>query len=206
MNVRALFLSAFLAMLPLLCTAVEEPLVYDENCWVGAEQRVPSPCGEWEIVYSGRRHKDAPTLQRVTGITLRHRDGRIFLLDESHGKSASQVVLNPWSADGKWLAVQAGPRATAGFRFYPVAGLPQALMCGGLCFEVRYNGGKTVLACEQGAWAEDGSFTFLAGLSGEYAPYRASIAEDKVEVRRIGDFRRIRPLRSTINQRQSHSR
>ena len=102
-------------------------------------------------------------------------------------------MLAPWSPDGKWLAVQAGPGRTAGFRFYPVNELPQALMCGGLSFEVRYNGGKTVLACEQGAWAEDGSFTFLAGFSGDYAPYRASIAEDKVEVQRTGEFRKLYP-------------
>ncbi len=133
-------------------------------------------------------------LQRVTSITLVHRDGRQFLLEQSHGKSTTEIVPEPWSPDGKWLAVQAWPRGTAGFRFYRVDRLPLALMNGGLSFEVRYR--DSLLFCEQGVWAEDGSFRFLAGLSGDYAPYRAYIAEDKVELQRIGEFQKIYP-RST---------
>lgn len=191
MDMRTLFLTGFLAPVPLLCTAADEPLIYDEGYRVGAELRVASPCGEWEIVYTGYRHREAPMLQRVTTITLVHRDGRQFLLAESHGKSTTEIVPEPWSPDGKWLAVQAWPRGTAGFRFYPVDSLPGALMNEGLSFEVHFRG--TQLFCMQGVWAEDGSFRFLAGLSGDYAPYRADIAENKVEVQRIGEFQKIYP-------------
>lgn len=188
---RTVFLSALLGLLPLSCPATEDVLIYDEDCWVAAELRSSSPDGEWEIVYTGRRHREAPSLQRVTTITLVHCSGQQFLLEESSGKSTTHVVLNPWSPDGKWLAVQAWPSPTAGFRFYPVAQLPQALLSGGLSFEVNHNGRP--LFCEQGAWAEDGTFTFLAGFSGDLAPYRAIVTDDEVEVKRTGDFRRVAP-------------
>lgn len=188
---RTLLLTAFLALLPLPGPAAEDVLIYDEGCWVAAELRIAAPDNEWEIVYTGRRHCKAPTLQRVATVTLVHRSGQQYLLEECHGKSTSQVVLSPWSPDGKWLAVQSGPSATAGFRFYPVEHLPQALLSGGMSIEVSHN--NTRLFCEQGAWAENGTFTFLAGLSGDYAPYRAVISADKVEVQCVGEFRKLYP-------------
>lgn len=198
-SMKALFPASFLALAPLLCPAAEEPLVYEEDSWVAAEQSVDSPGGEWKIIYTGRRHKEAPALQRITEITLRHRDGRTFLLAQSHGKSAAEVVLQPWSPDGKWLAIQAWPRATGGFRFYPVRELPQALLNGGLSFEVSEN--KTKLYCSRGAWAADGSFTFQAEFSGDVAPYRATISRDKIEVKRTGEFRGKRRITSPQPQK-----
>lgn len=184
---RTLFLTAFLAHLPLSCPATEDVLIYDEDSLVAGELRIASPDKEWEIVYTGNRHRKAPTLQRVATVALVHRSGRQYLLEEMR-KSTSQVVLSPWSPDGKWLAVQSGKRV---FHFYPVEHLPQALLSGGLCFEVSHN--NTRLFCEQGAWAENGTFTFHAGLSGDYAPYRAGISADKVEVQRVGEFRKLYP-------------
>lgn len=189
--VKTLYLSALLGLLPLSCPAAQDVLIYDEDCWVAAELRSPSPDNEWEIVYTGRRHREATALQRVTTITLVHRSGQQFLLAESDGQSTSHVVLNPWSPDGKWLAMQAWPSPTAGFRFYPVDQLPQALLSGGVSFEVNHN--NTRLFCEQGAWAEDGTFTFLAGISGDVAPYRAIISNEDVTVQRTGEFRKVTP-------------
>ena len=188
---KTLYLSALLVLLPLSCPAAQDVLIYEEDCWVAAELRISSPDNEWEIVYTGRRHREATALQRVTTITLVHRSGQQFLLAESGGKSTSHIVLNPWSPDGKWLAVQAWPRPTAGFRFYPVAQLPQALLSGGVSFEVNLN--NTRLFCEQGAWAQDGTFTFLAGISGNLAPYRAIVSDDEVEIKRTGEFRKVAP-------------
>lgn len=189
-SVKALFLTVFLATAAAICPAAEEPLIYDENCWVTAELSVPSPNGEWAVVYSGIRHKEAAALQRVREITLRHRDGRQYALETDANRGIDNIVLQPWSPDGMWLALQPGRHA--GFLFYPVDKLPLALLNGGICLErVKHRG--TPLFCEKGSWAADGSFSFQAGLSGDTAPYSARISEETVQVKRTGEFKKTTP-------------
>ena len=162
-----------------MATEAKEHLIYDENCFVKAELRCPSPTGEWELVYRGLRHLEKKAISVVKEILLVSPNGCSICLKDAQTPSIYRrnLITEPWSPDGKWLVY---PVSKWAYHFCPVSKLNDLNV---IPLEVK-EGHNYVL--EGGHWHTDGTFTFHAGFSGWSAPYHATISEDGVSYRQTG--------------------
>lgn len=176
-----------------LAPAAEAQLIYEENSIVDAELSCPSPDGEWELVYRGSRHMEQDAISVVNEIVLINRNGQEIILKDDTNTGAiyrRNIIFQPWSADGKWLAY---PVSKWTYYLCPTAALNKEINFDKVIpLQIKE---KSNYALEGGQWETDGTFTFLAGVSGWLAPYRATITRNGVQCRQTGQLIKVYPKR-----------
>lgn len=171
----------------------QEPLIYDESTIVEAELRCPSPDGKWELVYKGRRHTAVTELTVADEIMLVSCEGHeipltgLFVSNQTIYKR--HIIKQPWSPDGKWLAI---PNGNTGYKFCRTSSLNTTSFNSDMLLSIiiKDNDGRPVYRVQDGHWDETGTFLFYAGLSGWLAPYRAELTDDSVSYKQIGKMER----------------
>lgn len=171
----------------------QEPRIYDESTIVEAELRCPSPDGKWELVYKGRRHTAVTELTVADEIMLVSCEGHelpltgLFLPGLTLHKR--HIIKQPWSPDGKWLAL---PNGNAGYKFCRTSALNTTSFNSDMLLSIiiKDNYGRSVYRVQDGHWDENGTFLFYAGLAGWLAPYRAELTDDSVSYKQIGKMER----------------
>lgn len=197
---------------PLSLANVEpEHLIYEADSIVNTELRCPSPNGQAELVYRGTRHAERAEISTVREIVIIQKNGKEIPLGRlfcSLPLYHANIIRQPWSPDGKWLVF---PTSRFSYCFYPVAALSDN--------SVNSKNGKTLSVSEQytnilgknkdgslvvetrttrftldgGQWQADGTFTFRAGLSGYLAPYCATVSDDELTYKQVGDMTKKHP-------------
>ena len=209
---KTILFTASLLFAPLcLADAEREHLIYEADCFVDTELRCPSPDGQSELVYRGSRHAEREDISVVNDMVIILKNGREIPLGALFCAMPiykANIIRQPWSPDGKWLAF---PSGRFYYCFYPVAALHDncfssknfrmlsvtqpfmhtigAREDGSIISEIR----QAHFILEGGHWEADGSFTFRAGLSGYLAPYSASVSDDGVIYKQEGDMFNHRP-------------
>ena len=167
----------------------QEPLIYDESTIVEAELRCPSPDGKWELVYKGRRHTAVTELTVADEIMLVSCEGHeipltgLFLSGQTLYKR--HIIKQPWSPDGKWLAL---PNGNTGYKFCRTSSLNTTSFNSDMLLSIiiKDNDGRPVYRVQDGHRDDSGAYLFYGGLSGWLDPYRAVLTDDSVSYKQIG--------------------
>ena len=175
-----------------LCAATAneyEPRIYDEANIVEAELRCPSPDGKWELVYKGRRHTVQTELSTADEIVLVSCEGHEISLTglclSGQTLYKRNIIKQPWSPDGKWLAI---PNGNTGYKFCRTDALNTSAFSSNMLLSITImdKDGRHIYRVQDAHWDENGTFLFSAGLSGWIAPYRAELTDGSVSYKQIG--------------------
>ena len=190
---------------PLSLANVErEHLIYEEDSFVNAELRCPSPDGRAELVYRGLRHQQQREISVVNDIVIVLQGGKeiplgAFCCDTRLYRD--NLIRQPWSTDGKWLVF---PTSRKEYCFCPVAAFQDGTFRNADCETLRITEPtdkdrdgifdvEIHYILKGGQWESDGTFTFRAGLSGYSAPYSATVSEKGIFYKQTGDMVKIAP-------------
>ena len=204
---KTILFTASLIFAPLcLADAEREHLIYESDSFVNTELRCPSPDGTAELVYRGLRHRQQTEISVVNEIVIVLQNGKEIPISREGCESSlyrSNIIHQPWSPDGKWLVFPASRRV---YYFYPVAALQDGsfssenfktlVVTEHITISVGKDYDSTLIdesrylnyMLEGGQWENDGSFTFRAGLSGYLAPYSATVSDEGVTYKQVGDM------------------
>lgn len=204
---KTILFTASLLFAPLcLADAEREHLIYEADCFVDTELRCPSPDGQSELVYRGSRHAEREDISVVNDMVIILKNGREIPLGALFCAMPiykANIIRQPWSPDGKWLVF---PASRSVYYFYPVAALQDGsfssenfktlVVTEHITISVSKDYDSTLIdesrylnyMLEGGQWENDGSFTFRAGLSGYLAPYSATVSDEGVTYKQVGDM------------------